>query len=524
MDRNLGDLVRTGSNFASCRRVPVVVCALVFLIAGRIVAREPTDKDISMAVSDALVNDVGVSGYLIDVAADDGVVTLSGASGNLLAKQRAVRVAETVKGVRAVINEIRVKAPERPNVELKQDIEAALLSDPVTESYEIEVSVDDGEVTLSGTVHSWQEKQVAGNDAKGVTGVMAVDNLIDVEYVKHRSDNEIQLDVQRTVEWDALVDDALIDVRVSDGTVTLSGVVGSAAEKRRARWDAWVTGVGNVKTDHLRVESWAREKRFRAGKYGGKTDEAVEQAVADALLYDPRVKSFDIDVAVTDGIVTLLGTVDNLNARRAAARDARNTVGAWRVKNYINVRTDTTDDLTIKGSITQALERDPYLNRRDVKVTVDNGEVTLRGSVDTYFEKAHADDIAAGIDGVITVHNNLDVQDKHFRLTYDPYVDGGGYLSDFAWYAYPEDHTVMHSDWAIKSEIEDKLWWSPFVDSDEVHVAVKNGVATLTGTVDTWKERLAATENAYDGGALAVDNELKVNFGPGYYQPQAHVR
>jgi osmotically-inducible protein OsmY len=49
--------------------------------------------------------------------------------------------------------------------------------------------------------------------------------------------------------------------------------------------------------------------------------------------------------------------------------------------------------------------------------------------------------------------------------------------------------------------IEDQLWWSPFVDANEVTVEVEDGVATLSGTADSWSERGAARDNAYDGGA-----------------------
>jgi osmotically-inducible protein OsmY len=41
-------------------------------------------------------------------------------------------------------------------------------------------------------------------------------------------------------------------------------------------------------------------------------------------------------------------------------------------------------------------------------------------------------------------------------------------------------------------------------------VKVENGVATLPGTVDNWRERDAAAKNAYDGGAVLVRNKLKV--------------
>jgi hypothetical protein len=51
----------------------------------------------------------------------------------------------------------------------------------------------------------------------------------------------------------------------------------------------------------------------------------------------------------------------------------------------------------------------------------------------------------------------------------------------------------------------------PFVDSDEITVAVNGQVARLSGTVDSWSEREAAVKNAYDGGAISVENDLRVN-------------
>jgi len=64
---------------------------------------------------------------------------------------------------------------------------------------------------------------------------------------------------------------------------------------------------------------------------------------------------------------------------------------------------------------------------------------------------------------------------------------------------------------------EDEFFWSPFVDGDDITVQMEDGVAELTGTVDTWSEREAAEENARQGGAVIVDNDLLVLYGPEYY-------
>jgi osmotically-inducible protein OsmY len=75
------------------------------------------------------------------------------------------------------------------------------------------------------------------------------------------------------------------------------------------------------------------------------------------------------------------------------------------------------------------------------------------------------------------------------------------------------------NDREIKKDIEDELWWSPFVDEDEVAVTVADGIATLVGVVDTLRERRVATANAYEGGSRQVSNLLKVRDGPESLRP-----
>lgn len=479
-------------------------------------AEKLTDAQISNAVDDQMTADTAVSARKVDVSTAEGIVTLTGSVNNILAKDRAAALAATVKGVRGIVNRVTVSAPFRTDQEIDEDVDNALLWDPVTESWEIDSSVGNGVVTLTGTVDSFQEKQLAAKVAKGVRGVKGLENNLTVNYKTDRADVEIREEVADTLRWDAYVDDGLITVSVVGGEVTLAGTVGSLAEKNRAHGDAWVAGVRSVDSNGLQVREWARDDRMRKDKYVAKTDAEVEEAVNDAFLYDPRVLSFEIDVDSTGGYVTLRGTVDNLRAKRAAAQDARNVVGVWSVNNKIKVRQGTPSDSKIESNIEDALLRDPYVERYEITVSVVDGEAYLYGVVDSTFEKTQADAIAARQIGVEDVNNFLTVNDPN-GVVYDPYTDDW-YLYDYDWYV-TTDRTTTKSDWEIETDIESQLFWSPFVDSDEVTVNVDNAVATLTGTVDTWTERQAATENALEGGAVIVDNNLTVDYGPDYYNP-----
>ncbi len=495
----------------------ILALGIAMCIPLTVQAQENTlsDVNVSSAVTTALINDQGVAGADLDVLTQEGIVTLAGSVTNLLAKNRAIALAKTVKGVRGVIDRIKITPIEKTDKEIQTDVVNALLWDPATEAYDISTTVNDGIVTLTGQVESWQERDLAQRIVKGISGVNQVNNRIEVEYAIERMDNEMEEDIVSALSWSRYVDNSLIVVDVNNDKVTLTGTVGSLAEKDEAIRLSYVLGVESVDASGLEVESWAREERFRKDKYTDREDNEINEAVTDALFYDPRVRSFNVDVSSNNGNVTLQGTVSNLKAKRSAAQTARNIIGVWRVKNQIKVKPETPTDATIKQRIKGALRANPYTESYEIGIAVKNGKVTLAGTVDTYFEKARADDIAARIYGVLGVRNLLQVDDKYNILVNNPFVDTEWFVYDYPWYVYPAYHPVT-IDAEIRQDIESELFWSPFVDADQVNVKVDNAVATLTGEVDTWAEYWAAQENAFEGGAVLVNNDLFVGYGPDY--------
>lgn len=501
-----------GQGMWTALMLALVLFAAPFTVTGvEGAVRDLNDVNIMEAVEKELIMDPAVLLNEIDVTVENGIVTLSGSVTNILAKERATRVTETVKGVRSVINQIQVSPPVvRSDMGIARDVEDALLMDSATESFQIRVSVLDGVVTLRGTVDSWQEKRLAGIVAKGVRGVTDLENELDVAAREERPDPEILAEIQKTLRWDELVDHALIDVQVEEGQVELSGIVGSAAEKRRALIDAHVSGVESVEGSGLEVKYWARKEDLRKDKYVAASDEEVRKAVQDTLLYDPRVNSLNVTSRVDEGVVTLRGVVDNIKEKRFAKRDALNTVGVVSVKNRLRVRPEGPfTDREVERKANAAITRDPYLETYEITVDVTGGTAKLYGSVDSYFEKVQAEDVISGVEGVRMVDNKLTVDYDRRPFLYDPYVDDQP-LTDYDWYR-PEPLFPRESDVEIEEEIEDELWWSPFVNEDDVEVVVNNGRAELTGEVDSWSEYSAAARNAYEGGATWVDNDLQVD-------------
>lgn len=456
--------------------------------------------DITLAVDNQLEIDGGVPAHRIDVRTRDGIVSLSGSVPHLLARERAGEIATMVKGVRSVVNRIEILPDSRTDDQIRRDVELSLLADPATEFFDLKVGVSDGTVSLSGRVGSWQEERLCTLVAKGVNGVREVLSNIEVTPPRQRSDDEIRTEIERRLDFDVWVDAGLIDVRVMNGRVFLSGTVGSLAEKKRAFGDAWIAGVKSVEDKQLRVDWFKHSEMRRSRTYEPKSDAEIRQAVKDAFAYDPRISRFDPEIEVNNGVVTLTGRVDSLRAKKAAEQDARNTRGVWQVKNHLkiwptgvgpNSKPAPDADAEVARAVRAALARSPYVHQHEIAVTVNNYLVVLRGTVDSAFEKEKAAEAVLGVRGVADLINNLSI----------------------------ERSWTPKEDWEIKQDIESELWWSPFIDSEDIAVSVADGVATLVGQVDTLRDRRIATENAYEGGARKVRNHLKVRYGPAELRP-----
>lgn len=473
-----------------------------------------TDSMIADKIEDELLLDPGVRGHRVDVSTAEGIVTLEGRVPSLLDKVRAKELASTVRGVRGIVDRMSVKPSAMDDEVLHGHVISALLEDPATDSYEVEVAVRAGRVKLTGEVDSFAERMLSERVASGVKGVIAVENEITVAYKDERPDAEILQDVEQKLAWDALIDQGLIEVEVEQGRVTLSGAVGTLAEKRRADFAAHVAGVSSVVTKDLKLQDWAKDADTRDPIYVVEPDAKIERAIEDALLYDPRCLSFKIEVEVEAGVATLRGRVTSLKAMRAADDTARNVLGVLDVKNRLRIRPRPTLDSKIARRIRDALRRDPYVSDDVIKVRVEDGVVRLTGNVDTFFERAQADDLASRVGGVIMVDNDLVAAPDTWRIPATPFFDFGWHVSDYTWYFHP--HLIPRkSDKQLLRAIKDELWWSPFVDSEDIVVEVEDGVATLRGTVSSLREKRFARQNAIEAGALVVEDELSLSTAEG---------
>jgi osmotically-inducible protein OsmY len=443
-----------------------------------------SDDKITESIEFEFKSDGYVNNQNIDVATIENVATLSGTVDDLLAKERAERLASSIRGVVSVVNDLHVKNVSRWDDTIEEHVESALIVNPVVERYELESEVDNANVKLHGEVESWHEKLKAEKIAKSIKGVQSVDNMISVNYTVDRPDSEIKPEVESRLKLDPYVNEDLINVYVEDGHVMLDGIVGTLEERNIAYRKALINGVHSVDATSLAIQWWAEANMQKRDKYTSMTDEEIQDAVNSSLMYDPRVSSYKISVDADSGIITLSGTVDNMEAKKVAAEDARNTEGVWIVDNNINVIDNTKrSDNIIMQDIETALSWNSITESHQIDVEVEDNVVTLSGNVETRFEKNTAADLVANVKGVTDIKNDINVSPIRAAMT----------------------------DRRIEEQINDELFWSFWIDSDDVKVNVDDGVAELKGTVDTWNEHNAAIENAFEGGADIVKSRLSVN-------------
>ncbi|MHB8151319.1 MAG: BON domain-containing protein [Desulfobulbia bacterium] len=140
------------------------------------------DAAITAKVKTELIGDKNIKARNIDVDTVAGVVVLSGYVDSSQEASRAGLIAKSVPGVARVKNELRVGSRTMgqgvDDTVLGAKIKARLLEEPGVRSFNIDVDVYSGSVSVTGTVPSQEQKNTVLNLIRSVEGVKGVvDNL-----------------------------------------------------------------------------------------------------------------------------------------------------------------------------------------------------------------------------------------------------------------------------------------------------------------------------------------------------------
>jgi hyperosmotically inducible periplasmic protein len=145
-------------------------------------------------------------------------------------------------------------------------------------------------------------------------------------------------------------------------------------------------------------------------------DSVITSSVKSALLGDPTVKSFDLQVETRKGTVQLSGFVDSQAQIDQAVAVTRGVAGVTDVENGVTLKgTPSTvgtkiDDTAVTGRVKTALLADPDIKSFDISVVTFKGEVQLTGFVNNQGQIDQANKIAMGAEGASSVKNELKVK------------------------------------------------------------------------------------------------------------------
>lgn len=211
---------------------------------------------------------------------------------------------------------------------------------------DLQVSVDEGKATLTGTVEEDVSKELAHEIAHGVTGIKSVDNQIkvDPDYAppartsQDRSFGEVVDDASITATvkskllWSKNTEGLDINVDTAMGKVTLSGDAESDDAKALAATMAANTR-GVVSVDNRLVVDSTNPAPEVANNDSGQdgfmdvSDGWITTKVTSTFMYSASVESHNIEVSTDQGIVTLTGKVDSDSERLQAIELAGNIRG-----------------------------------------------------------------------------------------------------------------------------------------------------------------------------------------------------
>ncbi|MFK3602074.1 ornithine aminotransferase [Pseudomonas sp. AP19] len=210
------------------------------------------------------------------------------------------------------------------DLSLRKSVMEELEFHPQINAASIGVSVENGIVTLSGHVSSYPQKVNAERAAKGVKGVRAIAQEIQVRLDKHAgtADDTLAERVLNIIDWSSDVPQNDIKVTVQKGWITLDGDVDWQYQKetleRAVHELSGVVGVNN---------------RLALRPNAEVTD--IRQRIEEALKRNAEIDDKNVFVRVDGDVVRLEGKVHVWRERKLAERAAWSVPGVMRVEDHL---------------------------------------------------------------------------------------------------------------------------------------------------------------------------------------------
>lgn len=214
-----------------------------------------------------------------------------------------------------------------------------------------------------------------------------------------------------------------------------------------------------------------------------KTNSVLQQDVIDELFYDPSIDASNIGVVAKDGIVTLTGTVAIYPNKTAAGHAAERVCGVKAVADEITVDLPgyhQRNDQDIAQAAVNAISWQVLVPENAIKLRVEDGWLTLDGSVDYNYQRTAAEDAVSCLTGVSGVNNLIVIRSQ----------------------VHPND---------LKNKIESAFKRAGGLDAANIELKVSGTTVELNGKVSCWAERDEAERAAWSApGVWQVENNLRL--------------
>jgi osmotically-inducible protein OsmY len=211
----------------------------------------------------------------------------------------------------------------KDDVLLNDDVVEELKDDPAVDSSRIAIAVDDGVVTMTGSVPTYWQKAEAENAVKRVIGVRAIANDVKVEIAGDhvRDDTDIAEAAANAIRWHSDLPHT-VEATVDNGWVALTGKVDWQYQRNAVEYA--IRHISGVKGVINRIELKSRPK-------AADVREQIRKELARTVNQDVN----DIDIETSDGHVTLRGTVSSWSEDEAARRASWSVPGVTEVEDRL---------------------------------------------------------------------------------------------------------------------------------------------------------------------------------------------
>jgi osmotically-inducible protein OsmY len=211
-----------------------------------------SDDGITQSMRQVMAGDPRIARFRIDPLVHNGVVTLRGKVSTLRDVQIIRRDAAHVGGVGRVIAMVRVRPGKQiDDSTLEVRARQAIQRDPTLEKKTITPVARNGILFLYGTTDNFFERNYCADILSSITGVVDIKNLLDVKArpFQWKNDDQLRFDILFEYQWNALLRDDSLAVRVDNGIASLSGRVRTRAEMALVVETAFRIGAREVRVD-----------------------------------------------------------------------------------------------------------------------------------------------------------------------------------------------------------------------------------------------------------------------------------